>query len=56
MELRQGVTDIKGKIRFDFDSELFQELYDFCVAGLEVYYEIFKQSDRFDEMKEEVSR
>ena len=56
LELRRGITTTNGKIKFDFDAELFQELYEFCVAGLEVYYEIFKQSDRFEDMKEEVSR
>ena len=45
-QLREGYTD--GKIDRELDGELFQALYDFCIAGLEVYYTVFKSSDRFE--------
>lgn len=56
LDLRQGYNARKGTIEYDLDSELFQALYDFCIGALEVYYAVFKKSDRFEELRDEVDR
>ena len=38
------------------DGRVFDELYDFCIGALEVFYAIFKKSDRFQSLKDEVDR
>jgi len=38
------------------ESETFQPLYEFCIGALEVYYGVFKKSDRFEQLKDEVDR
>ena len=38
------------------DGKIFEELFDFCIGALEVYYAVFKKSDRFEQLKEEVDR
>jgi len=38
----------QGQIEADLDGSLFEELYEFCISALEVYYAVFKKSDRFD--------
>ena len=55
-ELRRGYNVRTGMIEFNLDSELFQALYDFCIGALEVYYAVFKKSDRFEELRDEVDR
>ena len=55
-ELRRGYNARSGQIEFNLDSELFQALYDFCIGALEVYYAVFKKSDRFEELRDEVDR
>ena len=38
------------------DGTIFDELYDFCIGALEVYYAVFKESDRYDKLKNEIER
>ena len=38
-----------GEIQEDLsDGKTFEELFDFCIGALEVYYAVFKKSDRFE--------
>ena len=48
LELRTAYDTKTKQILYDLDGELFTLLYDFCTAGLEVYYAVFKSSDRFE--------
>ena len=36
------------------NENLFDALYDFSVGGLNTYYELFQQSSKFKELKDEV--
>ena len=31
-------------------------MYEFCIGALEVYYAVFKKSDRFERLMDEVDR
>mmetsp|Transcript_43268 Transcript_43268/g.57244 ORF Transcript_43268/g.57244 Transcript_43268/m.57244 type:complete len:147 (+) Transcript_43268:1210-1650(+) len=56
-ELRRLYVPGTDEIREDLrEGKLFDELFDFCMSGLEVYYAVFKKSDRFEQLKEEVDR
>jgi len=55
-DLREGYNGKTKEIEYDIDEVLFTDLFDFCIGGLEVYYEIFKKSDRFTELRNEVDR
>lgn len=55
-DLKVAYNQKTGTIAYPLDGELFQELYQFCISGLEVYYAVFKQSDRFEELQDEVDR
>jgi hypothetical protein len=44
LELREGMS-INGEICFELNEMLFYDLYMFTVGGLEVYYDLFKQSN-----------
>ena len=55
-DLRAGYDERKKEISYPIDGELFQALYDFCIGALEVYYAVFKKSDRFEELRDEVER
>ena len=56
LHLRKGFNKKTGKLIYGLTSELFQDLYEFCIGALEVYYAVFKQSDRFEELRDEVDR
>lgn len=56
LHLRKGYSKKTGKLIYGLNGELFTDLYDFCIGALEVYYAVFKQSDRFEELKDEVDR
>jgi len=56
MDLRAGFSNRTGQIEYTLDGELFLTLYDFCIGALEVYYAVFKKSDRFEELRDEVDR
>jgi len=43
-------------IYLTLDGELLQDLFEFCIGALEVYYAVFKKSDRFEELMREVDR
>ena len=53
-DLRNGFSD--GKIKFELNGELFQDLLDFATSGLTVFYQVFMKSEKFAELKEEVRR
>ena len=55
-ELRSGYDPTTRQIRYNLDGELFQSLYDFCIGALEVYYAVYKKSDRFEALRDEVDR
>ena len=40
--------DRSGEILLPLDGDLFEALYEFCVGALEVFYVVFKKSDRFE--------
>ncbi len=48
LDLRMGYSARYERITLPIDSETFQPLYDFCMGALEVYYGVFKKSDRFE--------
>jgi len=54
-DLRKGFTRDQH-IKFELNSELFEDLLEFATAGLEVYYQLFCKSEMFTELKEEVHR
>lgn len=39
-----------------YNIKLFDELFEFVIGALEVYYAVFKKSDRFEQLKAEVDR
>lgn len=51
-EIRAGYNN--GKIRFVLNSGLFSDLYIFTLERLRQYYEQFKQSQEFGNLREEV--
>lgn len=55
LDLRNGMTN-QGVINFELNEALFNDLYQFAIGGLEVYYDLFKQSDTCKKLKEEVQR
>ena len=56
MDLRYGYDLQTGQINYTLDGELFQPLFDFCIGALEVFYAVFKKSDRYEHLKDEVER
>ena len=46
VDLRRGITPM-GEICYDLNEALFHDLYQFAIGGLEVYYDLFKQSQTF---------
>ena len=57
LELLQLYDPNTGQINDELsDGKTFEELFDFCIGALEVYYAVFKKSDRFEQLKDEVDR
>ena len=56
LDLRDGYNKKTGQIEYTLEDDLFCDLNEFCIGGLEVYYEIFKKSDRFSDLRNEVDR
>ena len=57
IQLRSLYMPNTGQIIDDLgDGKIFEELFEFCIGALEVYYAVFKKSDRFELLKDEVDR
>jgi len=61
----QIITDLRTKYDFErkeikrttrCDEQLFEALFGFSVGGLNTYYDLFRHSPKFAEMKAEVER
>ena len=55
-KLQNAYIERSGRIMAELDGKFFEELYEFCIGALEVYYAVFKKSDRFEQLKFEVDR
>jgi len=53
IDLRSG-QDSKGNICFELNENLFSDLFLFTIGGLEVYYDLFKQSKTYQHLREEL--
>ena len=56
LNLRDGYDTRTQQIYLSINEDLFLQLYDFCIGALEVYYAVFKKSDRFEALRNEVDR
>ena len=54
--LRQGFDAKRGMIILEVNETLFQGLILFAAGGLEVYYDLFMQSERFQDLQIEVEK
>ena len=56
LHLRQGYDERRAVITHEINETLFQSLILFAAGGLEVYYDLFMQSERFQDLQIEVEK